>query len=265
MSQHGDPTPVSGPTINTPSLRVLVVGATGSIGRHVVAAASRHGLRVRALARDVARARDLLPDVEVVSGDLEDPDSLTTAVQDVDGIVFTHGSGNGAYEQVDYGGVADVLRALGGRRARIVLMTSINVTRRDAGAYQGLMDWKRRSERLVRASGLPYTIVRPGWFDMTGPGDDRLVLGQGDRGSGAVGRGQLAEVLVRSLLSDTAEGRTFELFAVEGEPPSDWDGLFATTAPDRPGSLDGAADPEDVPLEAEAARVRRDVEALRPD
>ena len=63
-----------------------------------------------------------------------------------------------------------MLRALGGRRARIVLMTSINVTRRDAGAYQGLMDWKRRSERLVRASGLPYTIVRPGWFDMTGPG-----------------------------------------------------------------------------------------------
>jgi uncharacterized protein YbjT (DUF2867 family) len=149
-------------------------------------------LRVRALARDVARARNLLPNVEVVSGDLEDPDSLTTAVQDVDGIVFTHGSGSGAYEQVDYGGVANVLRALGGRRARIASMTSINVTRRDAGAYQGLMDWKRRSERLVRASGLPYTIVRPGWFDLSGPGDDRLVLGQGDRASGAVGRGQLA-------------------------------------------------------------------------
>jgi hypothetical protein len=117
----------------------------------------------------------------------------------------------------------------------------------------------------VRASGLPCTIVRPGWFDLSGPGDDRLVLGQGDRASGAVGRGQLAEVLVRSLLSDTAEGRTFELFAVEGERPSDWDGLFATTAPDLPGSLDGAADAEDVPLEAEAARVRRDVEALLPD
>jgi uncharacterized protein YbjT (DUF2867 family) len=222
-------------------------------------------LRVRALARDVARARNLLPNVEVVSGDLEDPDSLTTAVQDVDGIVFTHGSGSGAYEQVDYGGVANVLRPLGGRRARIASMTSINVNRRDAGAYQGLMDWKRRSERLVRASGLPCTIVRPGWFDLSGPGDDRLVLGQGDRASGAVGRGQLAEVLVRSLLSDTAEGRTFELFAVEGERPSDWDGLFATTAPDLPGSLDGAADAEDVPLEAEAARVRRDVEALLPD
>jgi nucleoside-diphosphate-sugar epimerase len=78
--------------------RVLVVGATGSIGRHVVATASRHGLAVRALARDVDRARNLLPDVEVVSGDLEDPDSLTAAVRDVDGVVFTHGSGSCAYE-----------------------------------------------------------------------------------------------------------------------------------------------------------------------
>jgi uncharacterized protein YbjT (DUF2867 family) len=133
MAPNPDPLPASGPS--TPPRRVLVVGATGSIGRLVVGAATDHGLRVRALARDVDRARDLLPDVEVVAGDLEDPDSLTAAVQDVDGIVFTHGSGSGAYEQVDYGGVAGVLRVLRGRRARIALMTSINVTRTDAGAY----------------------------------------------------------------------------------------------------------------------------------
>ncbi len=222
--------------------RVLVVGATGSIGRLVVTAAARHGLAVRALVRNVDRARPLLPDAEVVPGDLTDSDSLTAAVQDVDAVVFTHGSANGAYEEVDYGGVAGVLRALGDRRARITLMTSINVTRTEAGAYQGLMDWKRRSERLVRASGLPYTIVRPGWFDMTSPREDRLVLAQGDRGSGAVSREQVAEVLVQSLLSDTAVGRTFELFAVEGEPPADWAQLFATTAPDQRGSLDGAGD-----------------------
>ena len=111
MSPHGAPAPVSGPSTDTPSSRVLVVGATGSVGRHVVAAASRPGLRIRALARDADRARSLLPDVEVVTGDLEDPDSLTAAVRDVDGVVFTHGSGSGAYEQVDYGGVATVLLA----------------------------------------------------------------------------------------------------------------------------------------------------------
>jgi uncharacterized protein YbjT (DUF2867 family) len=243
--------------------RVLVVGATGSIGRHVVDSAARHGLAVRALARNVDRARHLLPGAEVVEGDLTAPDTLTAAVRDVDAVVFTHGSATGAYADVDYGGVAGVLHAVDGRPVRIALMTSINVTHRDNGAYQELMDWKRRSERLVRASGLPYTIVRPGWFDMTGPGDDRLVLAQGDRGSGAVRREQVAEVLVRSLLTDTAMGRTVELFAVDGKPPSDWAALFATAAADTAGVLDGVADPEDVPLDAEAARVRRDVTALR--
>jgi uncharacterized protein YbjT (DUF2867 family) len=243
--------------------RVLVVGATGSIGRLVVAAAARHGVAVRALARDVDRARRLLPDAEIVEADLTEETTLPDAVGDVDAVVFTHGSASGAYADVDYGGVANVLHALDGRPVRIALMTSINVTRRDNGAYQELMDWKRRSERLVRASGLPYTIVRPGWFDMTSPGDDRLVLAQGDRGSGAVSREQVAEVLVQSLLSDTAAGRTFELFAVTGEPTADWTQLFATTAPDHPGSLDGAADPAGPPLAAEPPRVRRDVEALQ--
>jgi hypothetical protein len=97
---------------------------------------------------------------------------------------------------------------------------------------------------------------------MTAPGDDRLVLAQGDRRSGAVGRDQVAETLVRSLLTDTARNRTVELFAVAGEASDDWTALFAAAEPDRPGSLDGAADPAGPPLANEPARVRRDVEAL---
>src|SRR5215212_8667204 len=119
-------------------------------------------------------------------------------------------------------------------------MTSINVTTTIDGPYADLMSWKRRSERLVRASGAPYTIVRPGWFDATGPGDNRLVLAQGDTGTGAVSRRQVlaqgdtgtgavsrrqvAEVLVRALFTDEAAGRTFELFATAGDPPQDWPG-----------------------------------------
>jgi hypothetical protein len=54
-----------------------------------------------------------------------------------------------------------------------------------------------------------------------------------------------------------------EAATVEGEPPADWAQLFATTAPDHPGSLDGAADPAGPPLAAEPPRVRRDVEVLQ--
>jgi uncharacterized protein YbjT (DUF2867 family) len=138
-------------------------------------------------------------------------------------------------------------------------MTSINVTRPDNGGYQGLLDWKRRSERLLRASKLPYTIVRPGWFQPRRDGDG-LLLRQGDTGSGSVSREQTADVLVRSLVSDAAVGKTFELFAVEGSTPADWDTLFATTDPDTPGSLDAVHDRATLPLDREPRLVTGDIE-----
>ena len=146
--------------MSSPRLTALVVGATGSIGRLVVEEAVRKGHAIRALARDPRTARRLFPDVEVVAGDLTRPDTLTAAVDGVDAIVFTHGSdggGKAGAEGVDYGGVRSVLAALGGRAVRIALMTAIGVTNRD-GDYNRQTeahDWKRRGERLVRASGLP--------------------------------------------------------------------------------------------------------------
>jgi uncharacterized protein YbjT (DUF2867 family) len=246
---------------------VLVAGATGSIGRRVVAAAQRHGLDVRALVRDPARAERLLPGADLVRGNLEEPAGLSDAVRDVDAIVFTHG-GNGSPDEarrIDYGGVAAVLRALDGRTPRLALMTSIGVSRR--GAYGGstgqLLDWKRRSERLVRAGGAPYTIVRPGWFDHVAPEDERLVLEQTDTGNGGIGRDQLAEVLVRSLLTDTAVGRTFELFAEPGPAPSDWTGLFGGLAPDPAGGLDAVGDPASLPsADEEPDVVQEDLASL---
>jgi uncharacterized protein YbjT (DUF2867 family) len=247
-----------------PVTTVLVVGATGQTGRVVVAPALEHGLQLRALARDVNRARRLLPGAEVVEGDLTNAATLADAVDGVDAVIFTHGAtgGRGAYERVDYGGVTNVLRALGNRRPRIALMTSINITTTTTGPYADLMSWKRRSERLVRASGAPYTIVRPGWLDTGSPSDQQLVLAQGDTGTGSVSRRQVAEVLVRSLLIEEAVGRTFELFATAGKPPQNWPALFASTAVDEPGNLNGAHDPPTLPVEDEPPAVRRDLDAL---
>jgi uncharacterized protein YbjT (DUF2867 family) len=246
--------------------QLLVVGATGSIGREVVAAAQRHALPVRALVRDLDRAETLLPGTELIRGDLEDRASLSDAVHGADAIVFTHGTHGSAdaARRVDYGGVANVLHALDGRLPRIVLMTSIYVTRPETyGGHDGLLGWKRRSERLVRASGAPHTIVRPSWFDRVGTGDRRLVLEQGDTSDGGIARDQLAEVIVRSVLTPTAVGKTFELFATAGDPPSDWDALFAALAADDAGALDGAADrATSPPLEQEPPAVREDISRL---
>jgi len=259
--------------MTSPRMTVLVVGATGSIGRLVVEEAVRQGHAVRALVRTPGKARGLPPNAEVVLGDVTRSDTLPGAVDGVDAVVFTLGSdgaGKVGAESVDYGGVRNVLGALCARTARLALMTAIGVTNR-TGEYNRSTeshDWKRRSERLVRASGLSYTIVRPGWFDYNSPDEHRLVLLQGDTrqagnpSDGVIARRQIAEVLVRSLGSDHALRKTFEMVATTGPAPEDFDALFAPLDADPQGALDGVRDMANQPLTDEPKRVRDDLDAV---
>jgi len=260
--------------MSTDRSTVLVVGATGSIGELVVEEAMRQGYVVRALVRGSHKADQLPADVQVVVGDLTRIETLESAVDGVDAIVFTHGSdggGKAASEAVDYGGVRNVLAALGGRSVRIALMTAIGVTDR-TGSYNRTTeahDWKRRGERLVRANGSTYTIVRPGWFDENAADEHHLEMLQGDRrhagdpSDGVVSRAQIAEVLVASLSVDDARRKTFELVATKGPAQRDLKSLFAALAPDAVDTLDGVHDLPNMNLADEPRRVREDLERIR--
>lgn len=241
-------------------LRILAVGATGSIGRHVVEQALAAGHTVRALTRDAHHASGLDPRAEIVQADLSRPDTLTGAVHDVDAVIFTHGApyGSGDYRTIDYGGVRTILAALAGRRVRIALMTAIGVT----GRYD-LHDWKRRGERLVRASGDPYTIVRPGWFDANDRDQQHIVFRQGDTrhagtpADGVISRSEIARVLVDSLTIPAADHKTLELVAEDGPEQDDLTGDFTALKPDT--GLDGVLDADTMPIPAEPAQIRTDL------
>lgn len=240
-------------------LSVLLVGGTGSIGRHVARRALADGHRVRVLTR---RPGSVPAGTEAVAGDLTDPSTLSAAVEGIDAVVFTHGAayGSPAVRDVDYGGVRSVLEAVGDREVRIAIMTAIGVTNRIGGTH----DWKRRSERLVRASGHPYTIVRPGWFDMNEPEQLSLRFLQGDRrwagnpSDGVIARSQIADVLVDALTCDAAAGKTFELVAEHGPAQADLEPLFAGLVADGP--LDPPQDTDNMPLADEPAAVRGDLD-----
>jgi uncharacterized protein YbjT (DUF2867 family) len=244
--------------MTAPPIKILAVGATGSIGRYVVEEALGMGHGVRALVRNPGKV-SFPPEVEVGVGDLTQPASLGPALDGINAAVFTHGMAGGSRagaEAVDYGGVRNVLVALRGRQVRVALMTTIGVTDR-----KGAHDWKRRGERLVRASGLPYTIVRPGWFDYNDRDQQRLVLLQGDKRQagtprdGVVARRQIAQVLVRSLTSAQALRKTFELVAEHGRESADMDGLFAMAAADEAEALDGIYDARNMPLDGEPPEI----------
>ncbi len=244
---------------------VLVVGASGSVGRLAVAEALGAGYETKALVRNGTPADTFPEGARVVVGDLTKAETLRDAVTDVTGIVFTHGSHGEAHqaELVDYGAVRNVLSVLDAP-ARIALMTAIGVTKHTPGH-----DWKRRGERLIRASGLPYTIVRPGWFDYNAPGQHRLVMLQGDTrwasdpSDGVVSRSQIAQVLVASLTSEAADRRTLELVAEDGPAQTDLNPLFAALRADPADALDGVLDRDNMPLDQEPPGVIAELDGIR--
>lgn len=256
------------------SLTILVLGATGSIGRPVVDLATQRGHRVRALVRDPTRAQKLWPEaVTLIKGDVTRPETLAPAVAGIDAVVAVLNADDGgkvAAEAVYYTAIRDLLAAIGPRPVHVALMTTIGVTERGSAynrAGEG-HDWKRRAERLVRASGLPYTIVRPGWFDYNRPEERKIVMLQGDTRrtgtprDGAVGRDQIARVLIDCLSLPEAKAKTFELITARGADQADLAPVFAALATDPPGAIDGVQDPDTQPLAQEPARVQADLQAL---
>ncbi|MER5939407.1 NAD(P)H-binding protein [Streptomyces sp. NPDC001928] len=103
----------------TQTQKILVTGATGTVGRQVVAELLARGHAVRALTRDAAKA-DLPAGVEVVQGDLTDPDSLIPALEGVTGVhLITFG---GAYfAPLETGPrILELARAAGVRRVTVL-------------------------------------------------------------------------------------------------------------------------------------------------
>jgi uncharacterized protein YbjT (DUF2867 family) len=237
-------------------VRVLALGGTGSVGRWVVTEALEAGHEVVALVRDVDRARAVLPsEVRFVEGDLTTGARIAEAVRDVEAIVATL---DGDARLVDFGGMLRVLRAIRDRRVHLVIMSAIGV----ANVGQGdLLDWKRRGERLVRASGHDFTIARPGWFDMQSADHQSLHLFQGEQrwsmtpDVGVVGRQQIARVLVGALSSPESKGKTFDLVAEVGPAQDELDPLFAALEADDPRTADCWWDPDNMPLADEPAQV----------
>jgi uncharacterized protein YbjT (DUF2867 family) len=149
-------------------------------------------------------------------------------------------------------------------------MTAIGVTVRD-GSYNRqtqIHNWKRRAERLVRRSGLPYTIVRPGWFDYNDADQHQLVFLQGDQrragdaSDGVVARSQMADVLVSSVGSAAANRKTFELVVEHGPAQDDLEPLFARLDADPAGAYDTAHDLPNQLLDDEPDSVRSELEAI---
>lgn len=191
-------------------MTVLVTGATGSVGRHVVNGLLRCGLPVRAMTRNPGATR--LPEsVEVVAGDLARPESVGANLSGVDR-VYLYPVPDRADE------VLDQLRAAGVRR--VVLLSSISAAYAE-GDLSG--DYHRAVERAVEKSGLDWTFVRPGEFmtnllpwwapSIAAEGVVRAPYGSGR--SAMIHEADIADVAVTALRDDGHTGRAYPLTGPE--------------------------------------------------
>lgn len=136
--------------------RILVTGATGTVGRQVVSQLLATDCQVRALTRNPGTAS--LPDtVEIVGGDLTDADSLERCLEGVDAVFLV-------WTAPVHAAPAALSKIVGHAR-RVVLLTAPHKTPhpffQQPNPLRGLF---QQLEGLIEESGLSWTFLRPGMF-----------------------------------------------------------------------------------------------------
>src|SRR6266581_2409124 len=145
---------------------ILITGATGYIGRHLVSRLVDQG--PRCLVRNISRAASILPadKVELVEGDTTQPASLEAAVQGVDTIVHAafitadhkQSPGN-SYQETNVQGTANLMNAAKNAGVKCIIEIGGLGTRPDKpGSY---MQGRHLAEQMLKDSGLDWTIIQP--------------------------------------------------------------------------------------------------------
>jgi uncharacterized protein YbjT (DUF2867 family) len=209
-------------------VHVLVIGATGGTGRHLVDQLMDVGHTVRALVRDPDKAPALTErGVEVAIGDLADPDgtAIGDAVAGTDGVAFCAGSGSSTGKDqtllVDlHGAVRTIDAAVQAGVDRYVMLSSMAADDPWRTGDAGMATYfaaKHAADRLLAASGLDWTIVRPGGLTNDEPTGEvhvaQPVIPADQLGDRKIPRADVAAVMAACLPTPSTVGATFELLS----------------------------------------------------
>jgi uncharacterized protein YbjT (DUF2867 family) len=188
---------------------LLVTGATGHVGSPLVRELDTRGAAFRVLVRDPARAVSVPQRVERVIGDLEEPATLTRALDGVERLfLLVPGTG------LDHTAHAIAAARVAGVR-HIVYLSSYAVI---GDPIPPMGRWHHQREQLIRASGIPATFLRPCGF-MTNTYDWLPTLREAGYVLDPIGPGRaapidpadIAAVAALTLTQDGHEGKEYLL------------------------------------------------------
>jgi uncharacterized protein YbjT (DUF2867 family) len=200
---------------------VVVAGGHGKIGLRLLRLLADGGHRARGLIRNPDHAGELSAiGAEPVVCDMEQLGDLSECCAGADAVVFAAGAGPGSgperKQTVDYGAAVKLMEA---GVPRYVIVSAISAGRPEewSDAMRPYYEAKAGADERLMASGLDYTIVRPGGLT-DDPGTGRVRLGT-DLQRGEIPRDDVAAVLLAVLETPGTVGKTFELVA--GDTPVD--------------------------------------------
>jgi uncharacterized protein YbjT (DUF2867 family) len=189
---------------------MLVTGATGNVGRHVVSQLLRTGLGVRALTRNPNSAH--LPDgVDVVRGDLSDPDTLHASLDGVQAVFLV-------WPGLTVQAGPAVLDVVAKHARRIVFLSSLSVRDDVDRQADPVTDFHADMEQLIKQSVLQWTFLRASGFaantlrwapQIRADGVVRWVYAAAARS--LIHEQDIAAVAVRALTSDGHGGAKYVL------------------------------------------------------
>jgi len=158
-------------------MKVIVFGATGTVGRLAVENLVKAGNTVTAFARSPQKLNLNDPKLRLVAGDAMKLSDVTDAVEGHEAVVVTLGAGMSRKSKIRSQGSLNVIKAMHAHGVRRLIAQS-TLGARDSWSTLNFW-WKRvmfgallapvfrdheLQERLIEASGLDWTIVRPGAF-----------------------------------------------------------------------------------------------------
>lgn len=219
-------------------MKAFVAGASGQTGRRIVEELVKREIPVRALVRDLNKAKSILPpQVELVLGDVLQPDSLNTAIADSTVVLCATGAQpsfdpTGPYK-VDYEGTKNLVDAAKSRGVEHFVHVSSLCTSQffhPLNLFWLILVWKKQAEEYIQKSGLVYTIVRPGGLKNE-DNDASIVMSMADTVfDGSIPRTKVAQVCVDALLQPAARNKIVEIVAKPEAPARSMEELFASVA-----------------------------------
>jgi uncharacterized protein YbjT (DUF2867 family) len=235
---------------------VVIAGATGQSGIHVVKQLAAKGYQVRALVRDDAKAARAHGDLAVwMTGDVREPSTLEAvfagARYGVSAIGAREREGPNNFEQVDWLGNRNLIEAAKAAGVEhYVMMTSGSagvgdwndpqVKRFGAGRL-----WKAKAEEHLRQSGLSYTVVAPGGLrDYSGGEKGILLKPRSQYHVGVISRADVAAVIVECITNASCARKTITVVNTDAAAPRAWLSELAAVPIDTVATITKAATPE---------------------